>query len=243
GGRDDAAASLEDRHREVRRQEARVTGQERLPRHLDQLRRHLDAGDAASYDDERKKPAALLERLGLLRHFEEFDHARPERHRVDDGLERPRVFLGAGNAIVVRRAPHRDDEHVERFDQVVVEMHLATAEVDPGRLVLVEADVAVARHLAERIDDVARLDGSDRDRREEGVELEEILLVDQERVPVFAGGTRLSNRPRHVEPGKPAPQDDQPLSRHAQKIALWLFAGSSLAYLSRRWTTTKSTPI
>src|SRR6185503_19377863 len=243
GGRNHAASSLEHHHREIGGQEAGVAGKEGLACHLDQLGPDLDSGDAAPHDDEREKPAALFQRFGLLRHLEEFDHARAERHRVDDRLERPRVLFGTRDAVVIRRAPDRDHEHVERLGQVVVEMHLASNEIDSGRLVLVEADVAVARHLAKGIDDVARLDRADRDRGKEGVELEEVLLVDEERVPVLAGGAGLPDRPRHVESGEAATEDDQPLSRHAEKIALWLFAGSPLAYLSRRWTTTKTMPI
>jgi hypothetical protein len=55
---------------------------------------------------------------------------------------------------------------------------------------------------------------TDRDRRQQRVELEEILLVDQHGVPVLARHARSADRPCHVEPAETAAEDDEPSSRH-----------------------------
>ncbi len=126
-GRHDTVAALEDGDGEVGRSNAGVAGKQRLARHLDQLRRHFHARDAAADDGEREQASPLRGRFGLLRHLEQLHHPRAERHGVDDGLESPGVLPRAGHVVVVRDASHGDDERVVGLHQVVVEMHLVGA--------------------------------------------------------------------------------------------------------------------
>lgn len=97
--------------------------------------------------------------------------------------------------------------------------HQLPVQIDADGLVLVEADVPVARHLPERVDDVAGLDRADRHGGQERVELEEVLLVDEERVPVLARGARAADRPGHVEPREAAAEDEETLAGHEKSLA------------------------
>jgi len=87
-----------------------------------------------------------------------------------------------------------------------MEQDFAADEVDSCCLVLEEPDLAVARHVAEWVDDVARLDGAHRDRGQEGIELEEILLVDEEGIPVFAAAFDLPIDRATSSPANPPPR-------------------------------------
>src|SRR5262249_3836134 len=81
-------------------------------------------------------------------------------------------------------------------------------------LVLLEAQVVAPGHVAERIDDVPGLDGADGDGRQERVELEEVLLVDERRVPVVAGRAGAAHRAGHVEAAEGAAENEEPMSGH-----------------------------
>ena len=198
--------------------EAPVLGQQGLARHLHQLGGHLDAGHAPADHDEREQAAALVARLGLLGHLEQLDHAGAQRHGVDDGLERPGVLDRPGDVVVVGLASHRHHQHLEALDQVVVEPHLAPRQVDGHDLVLLEADVAVLGHGAQRVDDVPRLDRAHRHGGQQGIELEEVLFVDQQRVPVLAGGAGTTHRAGDVEPAESAAEDEEPPARHGRAV-------------------------
>src|ERR1051326_2327815 len=97
--------------------------------------------------------APLRGGAGLLGHLEELDDARAQRHGVDQRLERPTVRLGARHPEPVRDAARADHQRVPRLPPPVVQLDDLPREVDPDRLVLVEADVAMPGHLAERVND------------------------------------------------------------------------------------------
>ena len=207
-GWDDAVSHLDDGDREVGTRDAGILGQERVQRHVRHLGRDLDPGDAPADDYESEKLLSPLRRLGLLGHFEQLDDASPYVHRIHDRLERPRVLLRPRNVVVIRDASDRDHQRVVGHHQLVVEQDLTAGEIDAGGLVLKEADLAVARHVAERIDDVARLHRADRDGGKERIKLEEVFLVDEKRVPIPARGLRLSDRASDVKPGESSAQDE-----------------------------------
>ena len=208
-------AAFEDRDREMAARQRWVAWKQGLARHLDQLGGDLYPGHPATHDHEGQQPAALGVGVGLLRHLEQLDDPGPQRHRVDDGLERPGVLLGTRHSEPVRDATDRDHKRVVGLHESVVQLHALRIEVDAANLVLLEPDVAMACHVPERVDDVARLDRSDGDRRQERVELEEVLLVDQERVPVFTRRARLADRASHVEAAEATAEDEKSMSRHA----------------------------
>ena len=73
-------------------------------------------------------------------------------------------------------------------------------------------------HFAERIDDVARFHGAHRDGGKQRIELEEVFLVDEKRVPVGARLLRIADRSRDVQARESAAQNQETLLLHRSRI-------------------------
>jgi hypothetical protein len=109
----------------------------------------------------------------------------------------------------------------ESSHQVVVEMNLAALMFDPHHLVLLKRISAVPGHFAEGIHDVPRLHRTDRDGGEERVELEEVLLVDEQRVPVDARRVGAPDGSSDVQSAEAAAQyEELSLCHRRQGITL-----------------------
>src|SRR5439155_22460539 len=106
--------------------------------------------------------------------------------------------------------------------------------VDVRSLVIDESNLTMSSHVAERVDDVERFHRAYGDGGKQGIELEEVLLVDENRVPVLASCGGLADRAGDVESHKSSPQDQEPFPLHGQRIACRLAPSPAGAYLSPR---------
>ncbi len=143
---------------------------QRVNRDLDQGTGQLHTGRTCTHHDECEPPACLL---GLpFGRLEGLQNSSPNRERVLDGLQPGGHFFPVVVPEVRVGSPRSDNEVVILHRRPVIESHRTTPRIDPYHLGQEDGlhVVLVAKHRANRIGDVARVEGGSRHLIQEGLE-------------------------------------------------------------------------